>query len=171
MSCENPGNGFSKLLSFKNVLGEHAQDPQTLPPSLSTFQYLTLCPWKARIDNLEEDENGLKNFSLTLFQLSSLLFVTLDGSESRGICSVHIRTYACAYNWNLEKHLYFSEKKNNIYNYLIGMAAANFPIILVSLCKYFLYPFMIPYWKCPVEKARIGISEILNLNIFWESSL
>ena len=51
------------------------------------------------------------------------------------------------------------------------MAAANFPIILVSLCKYFLYPFIIPYWKCPVEKAGIGISEILDIKIFWESSL
>ena len=40
-------------------------DPQTLPPSLSTFQYLTLRPRKARMDNLEEDKNGLKNFSLT----------------------------------------------------------------------------------------------------------
>ena len=46
-------------------------DPQTLPFSLSTFQYLTLCPRKARMYNLEEDKNGLKNFSLTLF--SSLL--------------------------------------------------------------------------------------------------
>ena len=38
------------------------------------------------------------------------------------------------------------------------MAAANFPIMLVSLCKYFLYPFIIPYGKCPVEKAGIGIN-------------
>ena len=51
------------------------------------------------------------------------------------------------------------------------MAAANFPIMLVSLFKYFLYLFIIPYWKCPMEKAGIGISEILNLKIFWESSL
>ena len=32
-------------------------DPPILPPRLSTFQYLTLYPWKARMDNLEEDKN------------------------------------------------------------------------------------------------------------------
>ena len=67
--------------------GNMPLDPQTLPSSLSTFQYLTLCPRKAHMYNLEEDKNGLENFSLTLF--SSLLFVTFDGSESRGIYCVH----------------------------------------------------------------------------------
>ena len=76
MSRENVGNGFSKLLlSFKNVLGKHASRSPDPPPCLSTFQYLTLYPWKARIDSLEED----KNFSLTGFQIRSfLLFVKFD---------------------------------------------------------------------------------------------
>ena len=39
------GNGFFKLLGFKNVLGGGMPlDSQTLPPSLITFQYPTLRP-------------------------------------------------------------------------------------------------------------------------------
>ena len=53
-------------------------DPQTLPSSLSTFQYLTLCPWKARMDNIEEDKNGSKNFTLTVFQISSFLLFVIN---------------------------------------------------------------------------------------------
>ena len=59
MSRENVGNGFSKLQSFKNFLGEHASRSPDPPPSLSTFQYLTLYPWKARLDNFEEDKKTL----------------------------------------------------------------------------------------------------------------
>ena len=34
------------------------------------------------------------------------------------------------------------------------MAAANFPIILVSLCKYFLYPFFYSMLKMSCGKGR-----------------
>ena len=67
------------------------------------------------------------------------------------LSSVHIRTYARAYSWNLEKYVFFYFPENIVcikWGWLI-----NFSQLTAA------FSFVFIYWKIPAENVGNGISE------------
>ena len=146
-------------------------DPQSLPPSLSTFQYLTLCPRKARMDNLEENKNGLRNFSLTFLSNQFIFFVCNVRYNARkartAIAPIWAHTLVRTTEiWqNICKH-----KKQHLYSFNRD-GCLIFPLYwcLCVRISYILLLFHIKSWRGVDIHLRAAFSlHLFTENVLWK---